>query len=241
MKNKNYEDIKLVEVECKKPEQRNDILLKGKILIECLSFEVEEYLALARVLICSKCMAIGHFRKQCQQQYETCKKCGTECPDLKQHNCTEELHCIHCHGKHQSNAMKCPVVKEFRSNLTKSLLSVPSNSNNNNNNNKFRLNLNDFQNLPSAQKSTVQGWKTSNHSDNNNDVILSKLNELNQNMFEVNAILEKLSSTNAKFEQFMINMTEQDKKSGKKYTRITDEWINNDGPYYTITNLFNST
>ncbi|CAF3251974.1 unnamed protein product [Rotaria sp. Silwood2] len=35
---------------------------------------------------------------------------------------------------------------------------------------------------------------------------------MNQNMSKVNVILEKLSSTNAKIEQFMINMIEQDKK-----------------------------
>ncbi|CAF1018135.1 unnamed protein product [Rotaria sordida] len=70
----------------------------------------------------------------------------------------------------------------------------------------------DFQSLPSAQKSTIQGYKTNNHSNNNNGAILSKLNEMNQNMSKVNVILEKSSSTNAKFEQFMANVIEQDKK-----------------------------
>ncbi|CAF1302706.1 unnamed protein product [Rotaria sordida] len=97
MKNKKYENIKLIKIEFDKPKQRNYILLKGKIMIECLSYEVEEYLAPAR----------------------------------------------------------------------------------------------DFPSLPSAQKSTIQGYKTNNH---------------------INVILEKLSSTNAKFEQFMANVIEQDKK-----------------------------
>ncbi|CAF3998184.1 unnamed protein product [Rotaria sordida] len=118
MKNKKYENIKLIKIEFDKPEQRNNILLKGKIIIECLLYEVEEYLAPAK----------------------------------------------------------------------------------------------DFPSLPSAQKSTIQGYKTNNHSNNNNGAILSKLNEMNQNMSKVNVILEKSSSTNAKFEQFMANVIEQDKK-----------------------------
>jgi hypothetical protein len=190
MKNKKYEEIKLIKIEFNKPEQRNDILFKGKILIGSLSYVIKEYLAPARVLICSKCMAIGHFRKQCQQSNETCKTCGDSCPDLKQHSCSNNLNCIHCKGHHQSNDMKCLIVKEFRANLTKRLLAVVPNSKNNNNYyrnnnniNQFQLNQNDFPSLPDAERTIIHGYKSNNYiNNNNNNMLLSKFEEMNQNL-----------------------------------------------------------
>ncbi|CAF2935766.1 unnamed protein product [Rotaria sp. Silwood2] len=215
MKNKNLQDIKLIKVEFSKPEQRNDILSKRKILIESLSYEVDEYLAQAQVLICSKCLAIGHFRKQCRQVEERCKVCGDKCPDLKQHSCSNNLHCIHCNGNHQSNDMKCPVVKEFRANLTSRLLSIPPYPNNKNNNNiHFRLNQADFPILPDAQRSTIYGYKSNTHVINN-DILFSKFDELNLNIHKTNESLMKLSSSNDKFEKFMTNMIERSKKVEK--------------------------
>ena len=63
MKNKEQLNIKLVKLESNKPEQRNKLLAGGRVFVHSLSYDVIEYLAPAQVLICSKCMEIGHFRK----------------------------------------------------------------------------------------------------------------------------------------------------------------------------------
>ncbi|CAF1636464.1 unnamed protein product, partial [Didymodactylos carnosus] len=119
LKNKHQNSIKLIKIEILSATKREEILTVGKIIVNSMTFDVEEYLAPANVLICSKCMAIGHFKKQCTQVNETCKICGTSCADLLQHNCTMVSKCIHCDGDHNSNALKCPVVKNFRAELTK--------------------------------------------------------------------------------------------------------------------------
>ena len=81
-------------------------------------------------LICSKCMGIGHFRRQCKQIQDTCKKCGRDVEDMINHSTTcTKLQCKHCVGDHMSNDMKCPVVKQFRADLTGFLLSPAIQSN----------------------------------------------------------------------------------------------------------------
>ncbi|CAF4302519.1 unnamed protein product, partial [Rotaria magnacalcarata] len=141
LKNKFQNNIKLIKVEILSSTKREEILNKGKIIVQSMTYDVEAYLAPADVLICSKCMGIGHFRRQCTEAEETCKVCGTSCPDLRQHKCSTVIKCIHCDGDHQSNALKCPIVKSYRATLTKKLLSAnrppppPSAWSNNNNGN----------------------------------------------------------------------------------------------------------
>ncbi len=78
-------NIKLVKLEFSKPNQKDEILDQGKIFVNSLILDVDEYLVPAKVLICRKCMGIGHFRSQYQQKEETCKKCGTTHTDIKDH------------------------------------------------------------------------------------------------------------------------------------------------------------
>ena len=90
-----------------------------------LSLDVVEYLAQAHVLICSQCIQIGHFRKNCtQKDLQTCNVCSEKVSDLRLHkaNCSGILKCLHCNGSHKSNDSKCPIIKEYRAVLTKSLL-----------------------------------------------------------------------------------------------------------------------
>ncbi|CAF1323542.1 unnamed protein product [Didymodactylos carnosus] len=200
MKNRYQNEIKLVKHEFSKPEQRDEILNRGKIVIDSVTYEAEEFLAPARVLICSNCMGIGHFRKQCQQQDETCKICGLICPDLKMHVCSQQQKCIHCGGGHHSNDLKWPKVKEFRSNLTKRLLffsQVPQTSPGA----QFHLSSSDFPPLNVAQRSTIAGSNKYYNNMNNNNIILTKLNELNLNIIKLNDKLENAASKSDKFEQ----------------------------------------
>lgn len=120
-KNKSQYPIKLIKVEILSSPTRDEIISSGRISLNGITYEVEEYLAPASVLICSKCMGIGHFNKQYKQNLTTCKVCGSTCTDLRDHNCSLICKCIHCGGDHYSNALKCPVVKNFRAELTKRL------------------------------------------------------------------------------------------------------------------------
>lgn len=87
-----------------------------------MKYRVVEYLAQAKVLICSNCYGIGHFRKNCPQGAEsTCRTCGEKCENLKEHQCSGIAKCIHCGGPHASNDLKCNVVKDYRAALTRSL------------------------------------------------------------------------------------------------------------------------
>ena len=122
LKNKYQTDIKLVKLEILSHTVRDGLLADGKIRVSGMTYDVNDYLAPATVLICSKCMGIGHFRRQCQQVNETCKTCGDSFQDPRLYQCSTVNRCIHCDGDHVSNSQRCPVVKEFRSVLTKQLL-----------------------------------------------------------------------------------------------------------------------
>lgn len=127
LRNRFQREIKAVKVEFSSVTARKNILNKNRMFIMGLSLEVVEYLAQAHVLICSQCMKIGHFRKNCPQTNEhTCSTCGDKCEDIKFHKaaCSGVLKCIHCGGTHKSNDTKCPIVKDYRAALTRSLLTV---------------------------------------------------------------------------------------------------------------------
>ncbi|CAF2943861.1 unnamed protein product [Rotaria sp. Silwood2] len=96
---------------------------------------------------------------------------GDKYKNLKQYSNSNELQCIHCNGNHQSNNMKCLVVKEFRANLT-TKHSTDVHNLHNNNNNKFRFNPPDFPILSGTQRTTVYGYKSSNYTDNDDNVLL---------------------------------------------------------------------
>ena len=66
---------------------------------------------------------IGHFWKNfAQKNKSTCKTCGEKRTNLKEHQCSSVLKCIHCEGAHVSNDAKCKVVKDYRAAFTRNLL-----------------------------------------------------------------------------------------------------------------------
>jgi hypothetical protein len=126
LKNRNLQDLKVVKIEIKSVKTRNEILEQKFIGIASIRYKIVEYLALANVLICSRCMGIGHFQKNCpQQDHVTCKICGEKCSDIKAHECSGEPKCIHCGDAHRSNDSKCRVIKDYRAALTRTLLNKP--------------------------------------------------------------------------------------------------------------------
>ncbi|CAF4878950.1 unnamed protein product, partial [Rotaria socialis] len=123
LKNKNQFDTKFVKVEFNFPKARDDILNKGYTTIDYIKHDVKEYLPQASILICSNCMGLGHFCNQCKQTNATCKLCSEQVKDVSTHQCQGVVKCLHCGGAHHSNDLKCMVIKQFRSDLTKTLLS----------------------------------------------------------------------------------------------------------------------
>ncbi|CAF5163928.1 unnamed protein product [Rotaria magnacalcarata] len=125
LKNRNLKDLKLVKVKFNSDTIRNEFLEGKYVYVHFMRYPVVEYMALAQVLICSRCMHIGHFQKNCPQKDEvTCKICGAICTDLKKHECHGIAKCIRCGGDHKSSDTKCPKVKDYRAALTRTLLST---------------------------------------------------------------------------------------------------------------------
>ncbi|CAF1940284.1 unnamed protein product [Rotaria magnacalcarata] len=106
LKNKFNNDIKLVKLELTSSSVREELLIKRKITVDYIVYDIEEYLAPANILICSKCMGLGHFMKQCTQVKSTCRTCGEYADDLKLHVCSKIEKCIHCGQNHKSNSLK---------------------------------------------------------------------------------------------------------------------------------------
>ncbi|CAF1289161.1 unnamed protein product [Rotaria sordida] len=201
LKNKFQQDIKIVKIEFVSTSARDQILAAGKININYRSYDVEEYIAPARVLICSKCCGIGHFKRQCTQSNETCKTCGLSFPDLKQHVCSNLPNCIHCGGEHLSNVVSCPVVKQYRAALTKKLL-LTTNYNSTSTVNCFKYDSVQFPQLNPSLNPSIAG---------SHNMILSKLNELATNMEKLNDNIFKITLCNEKFEKFMKDKIDSDK------------------------------
>ncbi|CAF4374949.1 unnamed protein product, partial [Rotaria magnacalcarata] len=66
----------MVKVELTSSSVRDELLNKKRIIVNYITYDIIEYLAPANVLICSTCMALGYFKKQCTQIKETCRTCG---------------------------------------------------------------------------------------------------------------------------------------------------------------------
>ena len=162
-----------------------------KVNINYRAYDVEEYIAPVSVLTCSKCCGIGHFKRQCTQQNETCKTYGQSLPDLKRHVCTNKPKCIHCGGEHVSNVTSCPVVKQYTAALTKKLLSTGNKAKANY---KFSYNPTQFLQLSSTQDSQIPGI---------NGKIMAKLDVLMTNMEKMNQNISNMTKCKEKFDKSM--------------------------------------
>jgi hypothetical protein len=204
MKNKFQNDIKLIKLELTSSIVREKLLADGKITVGYIVYDIDEYLAPVYVLICSKCMGIGHFKKQCSQTKVICRTCGDQVDDIKLHKCSNIEKCIHCGQSHKSNSLKCQVVKSFRAELTRKLLSsnnhgASSAANNVNNINSSSILFNGL-NFPSMPVPHLLP----------NNQMVNKLDELLEKMSEVNAHLANLKVKYDKFEQFAMEKNESD-------------------------------
>jgi hypothetical protein len=205
LKNKFQNEIKLVKLEFTSSVIRDKILDDKKIIIGYIAYEIGEYLAPAYVLICSKCMGIGHFKKQCTQSKSTCRTCGNLVDDLKLHKCSNVDKCIHCGQNHKSNSLKCQMVKSFRAELTRKILSsgnplsscMPIGCNN--------MNMNSSNMVVNGSNHPIVPPLSLPH-----NVMLSKLDDLLVKISEMNVHLSNIKFKCDRFEQFMIENNESD-------------------------------
>ena len=111
------------------PKALADLLAKKFIYVNQERFTITEYIAPAKVLLCNKCFQIGHFHSTCKNTMAICKRCGKETTDENKHieSCNSTPCCIRCKGSHESNGHRCPVIRSYRSVLTKSLINRPPN------------------------------------------------------------------------------------------------------------------
>ena len=215
LKNKFQQDIRFMKMEFTSLDTRNQILATRKVNINYRVYDIEEYIAPASVLICSKCCGNGHFKRQCTQQNETCKTCGQSWPDLKQHVCTNKPKCIHCDGEHLSSVTSCPIVKQYRAALTKRILSMDSKATSY----KFKYDPTQFSQLSSTQNS--QAWGI-------NGKIMSKLDVMITNMDKMKQYIMNMTKCNEKFDKFMKdkissdNQVAQDIKLLKNWDKILE-------------------
>ncbi|CAF3094233.1 unnamed protein product [Rotaria sp. Silwood2] len=92
------------------------ILYDGRIVIQGLVLDVDEYLPPPKILICTKCNLPGHIKKACQASFAICRRCGQDKENGDSH--TEcAIRCQHCGGNHISTDYKCPTIVNFRKNL----------------------------------------------------------------------------------------------------------------------------
>ncbi|CAF0749233.1 unnamed protein product [Rotaria sordida] len=211
MKNKFQNDITMVKLELTSSSSIDELLNKKRIIVNYISYDIIEYLAPANVLICSKCMALGHFKKQCTQVKETCCTCGEQVDDMKNHICSKIEKCVHCDQNHKSSSLKCPVVKSFRTELTRKILPLNNHSTPDTNlmNKNIIFNLTNFPPPPPPKSSTLSI-----------NPMMVKLDELINKLSEVKNHLANLEAKHDKFEQFILEKNCNDEIVTKKINDI---------------------
>ena len=216
MKNKFQNDIKLVKIELTSSSIRDELLNKGRIAINYMTYDVIEYLAPANVLICSKCMAIGHFKRQCTQTKETCRTCGEQVEDMKKHKCSNIDKCVHCGDNHKSSSLKCPVIKSFRAELTRKIFQSNNHPPEDMNlmNKNIIFNSTNFPPPPLPRSTTLP-----------NNPMLVKLDELLNKLSEVTNHLTNLEAKQDKFEHYILEKNRNDENVTKNIDNVSNNQI----------------
>ncbi|CAF4595200.1 unnamed protein product, partial [Didymodactylos carnosus] len=176
----------------------DDLLKRKHVNINGIRYPVSEYFAPAKVLVCSKCFELGHFRSNCKCEKDKCRTCGLEVDDIKKHreeNCDKLPHCIRCKNNHDSTDLRCPTIKTFRTELTKSLLSSSTHDNNKQQQRQQGfVRQNGIKEFPPLNVNTTQntwGWRA-------NDEVYNRLNQLDRDVRDISDQLKYLLDINTK-------------------------------------------
>ena len=203
--NKNNQPTSFIRLDIKNVNVLDELLGKKFIYFNNIRLGVTEYLAPAKVLVCSKCFQIGHFRATCKNTLEICRICGAAVNDINQHkqSCDKKICCTRCKGAHEANDVRCPDIKTYHAVLTKSLLASTNRANNHhqqsNTGTNFRYNDQDFPLLNvNNQHNQHKSLNPSNYS-KQIDELFNKVDNLNQNLNRLlelnNNYLEQLTRT----------------------------------------------
>jgi hypothetical protein len=214
LRNKFQNEIKMIKLEILSINTRLTLLNDRKVRVNGMTYDVEEYLSPATVLICSQCRGIGHFKSQCTQIEQTCNICGVTCTDLRNHTCSNAMKCIHCSGEHTSNSMKCPVIKDYRAALTKKLLGTDSSRRmQSQNRTPYEYNQNQYPPLPASQANRPPVATN----------LMTKIDEILISMKSITDSLEKISIKQNEFEQFMLAKNQHDDFVLKKIDQLFEK------------------
>ena len=214
LRNKFQNEIRMIKLELLSIGTRLALLHDRKVRVNGMTYDVDEYLSPATVLICSNCRGIGHFKHQCTQVEETCNVCGSICPDLRQHTCSNEYKCIHCDGNHMSNSSRCPVIKDYRAALTKKLLSTNPPANNTSEDRRpYTYNHDHFPPLPPSQENRMPAHTN----------LMTKIDEIIIGMKTITESLERISKKQTEFEQFIQVKNHHDNFALKKIEQLFEK------------------
>ncbi|CAF1465403.1 unnamed protein product [Didymodactylos carnosus] len=101
------------------------LLNSGRLSLLGASYNVDEFLAAPKILLCGRCNQGGHIKKFCQQsKFDICRRCGGVRTHLQDHrDC--QIKCHHCGGDHESTSYKCQYISDFRYQLIQKLREHP--------------------------------------------------------------------------------------------------------------------
>ncbi|CAF1526154.1 unnamed protein product [Rotaria sordida] len=144
---------------------------------------------------------------------ETCRTCGEQVDDMKNHICSKTEKCIHCGQNHKSSSLKCPVVKFFHTELTRKILQLNNHSTPDTNlmNKNIIFNSTNFPPGPPPKSSTLSI-----------NPMMVKPDELINKLSEVKNHLTNLEANHDKFEQFILEKNCNDEIVTKKINDISN-------------------
>jgi hypothetical protein len=185
--NKSRQPTTFVRLDIQNVKLIDDLLRRKYIVVDKLRLALNEYLAPAKVLLCSRCFQIGHFRSNCKSALDFCKTCGTGVQDIKEHKkkCNDNRCCVRCRGPHESNDNRCPDIKSYRAALTKSLLSTttkPVGQRTSSNLQGFHYNDQDFPAWSSKHQSSQPRTTAADGADKRCEDLLERIRKVEENL-----------------------------------------------------------
>ncbi|CAF3386531.1 unnamed protein product [Rotaria socialis] len=100
-----------------KKKEYDALFISRKISIFEQLYDVDEFLPLPKLLICSKYNQPGHVKNYCKSaNFNICRRCGNDRSNNDNHKeC--KINCHHCKGDHISTDYKCSFIQEYRRRL----------------------------------------------------------------------------------------------------------------------------
>ncbi|CAF1433284.1 unnamed protein product, partial [Didymodactylos carnosus] len=109
-----------VRVDMKSKEDYNKIMNGSVVITHGQCFNVNEFLQVPKLLLCSRCNGPGHIKKICKSPMEICRRYGKNRRDGEDHTeCVVKCH--YCQGERISTNYQYPVLADYRFKLVTEL------------------------------------------------------------------------------------------------------------------------